>query len=415
MNFDLSSDGSSNGSSVVDLSTLLPGGKKNNEKNNCDEKKNIASTVGDEPSRLNNSESEDKSSNDIHFEFGNDSSSEGSSVVDISTLLPRNSIQSNNSDEIKSISSILGDVPSQLNINSVDKIGNRRDSIDYDEDNGRNESKQIDTKKNTSTYQQSSKKSSENTKDYGESKSDCKSRMMRIVMGESIKAWRMERNTTKNSKKATVIKKNIIHDSDTKPHGKHPQYALVQKRYSTSDPKSSNNNLLSPQNDFEISHLNVQRSSGGNGDRIEIVVGSSTRHGVECTDDEKNLRTMKYEAKKFKRQLSNHQTQTPLSSSTQLSTSTYVDCIAIWDPVRKVYVLEVPELVAHDVATTMTTLGDNDSDDDRDNAATALKNNPGNNRIHGDRHDSATRRPDPIEQQRQAERKVQSHRKRRRL
>mmetsp|Transcript_18197 Transcript_18197/g.39670 ORF Transcript_18197/g.39670 Transcript_18197/m.39670 type:complete len:415 (+) Transcript_18197:362-1606(+) len=413
MSFDLSSDGSSDGSSVVDLSTLLSGGNKNNENNNRDEKKNIASTVGDEPSRRNNSNGEDKSSNAIHFEFGEDSSSEGSSVVDVSTLLPRNSNQRNGSDEKKGILSILGDVPSQLNINSSEKIDNERENIGDDQNNGRNESKQIGAKNNPSTDQQSSKKSSEKTKDYEESKSDCKSHMMRIVMGESVKAWRTERNTTKKSKKATN-QNNTIRDTDTKPHGKHPQFVLVQKRDSLSDPKSSKNYLVSPTKFFENSHLNVHRSSGGNGDRIEIVIGPSKRHSAEGTDDEKNQRTIKYGAKQIKRQLSNHQNQTPLSLSTRLATSTFVDCIAIWDPVRKVYVLEVPELVVHDVATTMAASGNNDGDDENDNAATALRNNPRSNRIHGSRHDPATRRPDPIEQQRQAEMKLQSHRKRRR-
>eukprot|EP00536_Pseudo-nitzschia_multiseries_P006258 jgi/Psemu1/65509/estExt_Genemark1.C_1300060 len=387
MDFDLSSDSSSDESSVVDVSMLLPG--KSHNKNNCHETKNVAHPLGEDPSRLNTTGTEGKPIGKGDFHFGCDSSSDStcSSVVDFSKLLPSDNIQNNKSDELK-------DAPCQLN--SEAKIDSTRNGNYMDND--RDKSKQTDAA--SASVIQSPKKLTEKSKDNVESKNNRKRGMIRVVMGESVKVWRRQRNSSQNNKTTNTQNNNIGHPS-IPSYGKHPNYtyAVLQNRDSSPDPRT-NHNRVATKTEFENSHLHVQRRSDGNNDKIEMILNTSERHDAEHATVARSPQTISYTAKKFKRQLSHHQNQASLSS-TPLSASTFVDCIALWEPKRGVYVLEVPELIANDV--TMTARPD-------DNYGDGIHGSEN----HDGRHNSDRRRQDPLEQQRQAEIKLQNHRKRRR-
>jgi len=377
MDFELSSDCSSDESSVVEVSKLLPG--KNNKDNSSDEKKSIAQTERDGPIRLDNT-TEEEPNNDRNFPFDFESSSDDSSVVELSRLLPSDGNDNNKCDKNQSRSMILeSDAPCQLNTEA--KTGNTRNGNDLETDNEK--SKAIDSAIVSTT--QLPKASSEKSKDKRETEINSRRRMVRVVMGESVKAWRRQRNVSQRNKMANVQNSNVSY-SNVPDHGKHPKYAVVHKRDSS----------VAPKTEFQDSQLNVRRSTDDNNDKIDIVVKTTSgKHYAEDDTAVERPESMSYTAKKFKRQLSHHQSQTSLSS-TPVSAPAFVDCIAIWDPARRLYVLEVPELIATDVSMFAKSDG-NCGDGIHDNG------------------NSERRRQDPLEQKRQAERKLQSHRKRRRL
>jgi len=347
---------------------------------------------------------------------GSDDSND-SSVVDISTLLPGGNISNSENDDNKNINnkitSLLGDASSHFNNEDKtnDQINNYEDSdrgsdSDSRSRNQRKQTNTIDTT-TTTTKQSPLMPTTKETKGYGSSNINCDDHnTIRVVMGESVKTWRRQRN-------------NAHSNDDTKPYAKHQRYVAVQQRDASSDRTTINkNNCASSKIDFQNSHLNVQSSGGdnNNNDRAEIVVtaSSTTRDNTESINQK---RTQTYTTKKCKRQLlSRHDENQTVSSSSStaapLSTSTFVDCIAIWDTQRQVYVLEVPELIANDV-TIMAS-----SDDD---AVVGMKSGP-RNKNPKDHHNgiignsARLRQQDPLrEQQIQAETKLLNQRKRRRL
>ena len=304
--------------------------------------------------------------------------SDDSSIVDISALLPGGNNRKIDNDENKIISFLLDDSSSKA-------VGNEHKTNDHQDttnDGNRSESNHIGTP--------TTKKSLENS---SEQAKDCQISTIRVIMGESVKNWRRQRNhKSKPASNKGTTQDNIDGNNNIKPHAKQPNYVVVQQRDASSHPKIRHNI------DFENSHLNVQRSSSGNNARVDIVEESST------TDNQKKETT--YTTKKCKRQISKHGNQ-----QTSLSSSAFVDCIAIWDPKRHVYVLEVPELIASDIAILPSS-----SDDDCNSiAATGVKSN------HLDASHGVTagnlarrRRQDPLKQQRQDDTKLLHHRKRRR-
>lgn len=118
-------------------------------------------------------------------------------------------------------------------------------------------------------------------------------RTMRIVVGESVKTWQRQRNPN-------------LHRTD-KTLEPNPKYITIQSSNSSSNSKVN----------FEKSRLEVQKSMGGKTARVDII---------ETKKDEEKRQSTKL-------------CKPPSSSA-------FVDCVAIWDPQRQVYTLEIPELIA---------------------------------------------------------------------
>jgi hypothetical protein len=310
--------------------------------------------------------------------------SDDSSIVDIFALLPGGNNRKIDSDENKIISSLLYDSSSKV-------------------DNEHKTSYHKDTTNDDNATKQSLENSSEEAKDCQTRRYD-DGHTIRVIMGKSVKNLRTQRNykCITNSTTRTLMKSKTAYNKGTtqdsidgnniKPHANQPNYVVVQQRDASSDPKIKHI-------DFENSHLNVQRSSSGSNVRVDIVEESSTK--------ENQKKETMYSTKKCKRQFSKHGNQTSLSSSA------FVDCIAIWDPKRQVYVLEVPELIASDI-TIMPS-----SDNDCNIAATGVIDRHLNSNLDAS-HDvtagnpARRRRQDPLKQQRQDETKLLNPRKRRR-
>ena len=118
-------------------------------------------------------------------------------------------------------------------------------------------------------------------------------RTIRIVMGESVKTWQRHRNPN-------------LHRTD-KSLEPNPKFITIQ-----SSSSSSNSRL-----NFDKSRLEVQKSMGGKTARVDII---------DTKEDEEKRQSTKL--------------------CKQPSSSAFVDCVAIWDPQRQVYTLEIPELIA---------------------------------------------------------------------
>ena len=139
-------------------------------------------------------------------------------------------------------------------------------------------------------------------------------RTIRIVMGESVKTWQRQRNPHRS-------------DDSSVPNTK---YVVVQQSESSKNTKI-NQNYSSQNIDFEKSRLDVQKSMGGKNARVDIIE----------TNEDKEKR---YSTKLCK---------LPTSSA-------FVDCVAIWDPQRQVYTLEIPELTAASDSRLVSTLDEDD-------------------------------------------------------
>lgn len=166
------------------------------------------------------------------------------------------------------------------------------------------------TKNQGVTSKLTSKKSTETI---GKEAKDDDGRTIRIVMGESVKTWQRQRNPHQS-------------DDSSVPNTK---YVVIQQSESSKNTKI-NQNYSSQNIDFEKSRLDVQKSMGGKNARVDIIQ----------TNEDKEKR---YSTKLCK---------LPISSA-------FVDCVAIWDPQRQVYTLEIPELTASD-SRLVSTLHEDD-------------------------------------------------------
>jgi hypothetical protein len=311
----------------------------------------------------------------MSFDLSSTASSDDSSIIDISALLPGGNDRKIDHDENKSIDS---------SSKAVDNEHNTNDHQDTTNDGNRSEWNHIGTPITKQSLENSSEEANE----------DCQTSTIRVIMGKSVKNWRRQRNhKSKPASNKGTTQDNIDENSNIRPHAKQPNYVVVQQRDASSHRK------IRPSIDFENSHLNVQRSSSGSNARVDIVEESSTTHNQK--------KETTYTTKKCKCQISMHGNH----QASSLSSSVFVDCIAIWDPKRHVYVLEVPELIASDIAILPSS-----SDDDYNTiAATGLDSN------HPDASNGVTagnlarrRRQDPLKQQRQDDTTLLHHQKRRR-
>jgi len=336
----------------------------------------------------------------MSFDFSS-TTSDDASVVDISVLLTGDNTRKINNDEYKNISSLLHDTSSKVNIEH--KINYPKEITN---DDNRSELKHTRTTATKELLQIPNEEA-----DVCHTKRYCDSPTIRVVMGESVKTWRTQRNLNRlnNSTPRTLIKSKPAYNEGTnqthvygnslKSHAKQTNYIVIQQRDTSSDPKI-NEKEPSRRIHFENSHLNVERSTSDSYGRIDIVEATSTGDNPECTNNQK--KNTVHKTKTCKCQFAQYRNQ---SSS---ATSTFVDCIAIWDPKRGVYVLEVPELIASDI----TTMPSSDDDHNITDTGTNLNLNGTQEAISGNL--ARRRRKDPLEQQRQAETKLLNQRKRRR-
>ena len=296
------------------------------------------------------------------------SSDDESSVVEISALLTGvnnedgiiNSTTNNNS------LSHHGDEPSDLN------------NDDGDDDDG-------DGDGNNRIQQASSSSSTvikETEKEFVSNK-NCNDNRTRFVMGESVKAWRRHRNKAYNN--SSILTQPTGSDTRINNTNNHPKYVMVQQK----------DDCISGRIDFKNAHVNVKNDDEE--DKVEIIVAS--------TSSSTSLPV------KAKRQLPHHENQTTASSSSSSSSllPAFVDCVAIWDSQRQVYVLEIPELIIKDVTIhpSAIAVGINKSLHNQKNDVHVNVNND-------IRNNSALRQYDPLKQQQKAESKLLNHRKRRR-
>ena len=292
------------------------------------------------------------------------SSDDESSVVEISALLTGvnnedgiiNSTTNNNS------LSHHGDEPSDLNNDDGD-----------DDDDGNNRIQQASS--SSSTVIKETEKEFVNKK-------NCNDNRTRFVMGESVKAWRRHRNKAYNN--STILTQPTGSDTRINNTNNHPKYVMVQQK----------DDCISGRIDFKNAHVNVKNDDEE--DKVEIIVAS--------TSSSTSLPV------KAKRQLPHHENQTTASSSSSSSLlPAFVDCVAIWDSQRQVYVLEIPELIIKDVTMhpSAIAVGINKSLHNQKNDVHVNVNND-------IRNNSALRQYDPLKQQQKAESKLLNHRKRRR-
>lgn len=213
-------------------------------------------------------------------------------------------------------------------------------------------------------------------------KKSCNENMTRVIAGESVKAWRRHR---KNAHNRSV---NSTQPGPSNNTNNCPKYIMVQQR-DAPDPAKFRD-CASESIDFKNAHVNVESVDE---DKIEIVVPCSTSSSSTTTSSSSVI---------TKRQLPHNGNQIS-TSSPPVSNSVFVDCVAIWDFKRKVYVLEVPELIIKDGTMPSTVAG-------------GIKNPYIQNDVHAhnDISNSTLRPYDPLEQQRKAESKLLNHRKRRR-
>ena len=202
-------------------------------------------------------------------------------------------------------------------------------------------------------------------------------------MGESVKAWRRHRNKAYNN--STISTQPTGSDTRINNTNNHPKYVMVQQK----------DDCISGRIDFKNAHVNVKNDDEEE-DKVEIIVAS--------TSSSTSLPV------KAKRQLPHHENQTTASSSSSSSLlPAFVDCVAIWDSQRQVYVLEIPELIIKDVTmhTSAIVVGINKS--------LHIQKNDVHVHVNNDiRNNSALRQYDPLKQQQKAESKLLNHRKRRR-
>ena len=294
------------------------------------------------------------------------SSDDESSVVEISALLTGvnnedgiiNSTTNNNS------LSHHGDEPSDLN----------NDDGDDDDGDGNNRIQQASSSSSTVIK--------ETEKEFV-SKKNCNDNRTRFVMGESVKAWRRHRNKAYNN--STTLTQPTGSDTRINNTNNHPKYVMVQQK----------DDCISGRIDFKNAHVNVKNDDEEE-DKVEIIVAS--------TSSSTSLPV------KAKRQLPHHENQTTASSSSSSSLlPAFVDCVAIWDSQRQVYVLEIPELIIKDVTIhpSAIAVGINKSLHNQKNDVHVNVNND-------IRNNSALRQYDPLKQQQKAESKLLNHRKRRR-
>ena len=292
------------------------------------------------------------------------SSDDESSVVEISALLTGvnnedgiiNSTTNNNS------LSHHGDEPSDLNNDDGD-----------DDDDGNNRIQQASS--SSSTVIKETEKEFVNKK-------NCNDNRTRFVMGESVNAWRRHRNKAYNN--SSILTQPTGSDTRINNTNNHPKYVMVQQK----------DDCISGRIDFKNAHVNVKNDDEE--DKVEIIVAS--------TSSSTSLPV------KAKRQLPHHENQTTASSSSSSSLlPAFVDCVAIWDSQRQVYVLEIPELIIKDVTMhpSAIAVGINKSLHNQKNDVHVNVNND-------IRNNSALRQYDPLKQQQKAESKLLNHRKRRR-
>lgn len=277
----------------------------------------------------------------MSFDLSSTTSSDEASVVDISALLP-------DKNDNKGTSSLLFESSSST-ANVEDGGGNDQNDSAYGVNSSKFENIAVNTtKRSLETFGKEAKGG--NT--------------IRVVMGESIKIWKTNHHRTNKSSKS---KPNNNHGNKMQPHTNQPNFVVVQqRRYPSSDPMQATGKDTSQKIDFEKSRLDVQRSMSGKNNRVEIIVETP------LTSETKGTR---YTIKTCKNQLLKN------GNKTLPTSSAFVDCIAIWDPQRQVYTLEVPELIVDDIRFMPS------SDDDDQNT---------------------------VEQQRQSETKLFHTRKRRR-
>jgi hypothetical protein len=298
------------------------------------------------------------------------SSDDESSVVEISALLTgvNNEDGTINSTTNNNSLSHHGDEPSDLNNDDGDGDG--------DDGDGNNRIQQASS--SSSTVIKETEKEFVNNK-------NCNDNRTRFVMGESVKAWRRHRNKAYNN--STILTQPTGSDTRINNTNNHPKYVMVQQK----------DDCISGRIDFKNAHVNVKNDDEE--DKVKIIVAptsSSTSLPV-----------------KAKRQLPHHENQTTASSSSSSSSSSllpaFVDCVAIWDSQRQVYVLEIPELIIKDVTmhTSAIVVGINKSLHNQKNDVHVHVNND-------IRNNSALRQYDPLKQQQKAESKLLNQRKRRR-
>ncbi|MGK3733397.1 MAG: hypothetical protein ACI8RD_000090 [Bacillariaceae sp.] len=225
------------------------------------------------------------------------SSDDESSVIEISALLT----EVNNEDGI---------INSTTNNNSLSHHGDERcdpnsePNNDEDVDNRIQREKHDATKTSSSTIKETEEEEFVNKKNSIDNST-------RFVIGESVKAWRRHRNKAHSN-------------SNNHPN----KYVMVQQK----------DNCALGRIDFKNAHVNVKND---NEDQVEIIVASTS------TSSSSTTATTSLPVK-AKRQLPHHENQTIASSSSSLL-PVFVDCVAIWDSQRQVYVLEVPELIIKDI------------------------------------------------------------------
>jgi len=256
----------------------------------------------------------------MSFDLSSTTSSDDASVVDISALLP---------DKTKGASSLLFDSSSTVDRNDDDAIVRQKD---------------LASDKNVTDLKE---KNSAKSSLEGSDKKDIQNKgcqdTIRVVMGESVKNWRRQRQSsprrtsvstpTRISTKAKPISNEgtvPIHGNEISPgNAKQPSYIVIQQRDSSTKVTDASNQI-----EFEESRLEVQPSVSGSIPRVDIL---------EASDNYER----RYTAKTVKRQFSQNGNQTPLTSSG------FVDCIAVWDPQRQVYRLEIPELIASNIGSVL--------------------------------------------------------------
>jgi hypothetical protein len=315
----------------------------------------------------------------MSFDLSSSSSDDESSVVEISALLTgvNNEDGIINSTTNNSLSH-HGDEPSSPN---------NDDDDDDDDDNNR-----IQREKHDAAKTSSSTIIKETEKEFV-NKKNCNDNKTRFVMGESVKVWRRHRNKANNN--STILTQPTGSDTRINNTNNPPKYVMIQQK----------DNCTSGRIDFKNAHVNVKKDDEE--DKVEIIVASTSSSSSTTSSS-----TTSYLPVKAKRQLPHHENQTTASSSSSSSSSllpVFVDCVAIWDSQRQVYILEVPELIIKDVTMPPSAIavGINKSLRNQNNDVHVNINNDfGNN--------SALRQYDPLKQQRKAESKLLNHRKRRR-
>jgi len=311
------------------------------------------------------------------FELSSCSSSdEGGSVVDISSLLKAGNGENRNlsstPDHPSDPSNNLHKPSDHDNRSDVDRIG-------------------------TTATKQSSEISNEGANDGSTKK--CPDDQIRFLWGESVRKWQAKRSKSHVSN--TAIGKSAsdggtipmdVDENNVEQKARSPKYVVVQERL--------NQKGTSRKINFEKCYLNVQSGSGGKKAMVDIIEMSSTSDNPE-SDNDKNNPTI-YTTKKCKDQFFH-----PENTSSSVSPA-FVDCIAIWDPEKQAYVLEVPELIASDI-TMMPSSGDG-------TGASNLTPNSNTNVANNDVDENLARNQprDPLKQQREAEEKLHKQRRRRR-